>query len=309
MKVLVLGAGAIGGYYGARLIEAGADVSFLVRPARKAILEAHGLVVKSELGDFRQQVTAVTGEQAGGGYDLVLLACKAYDLAPAMAAIAPAMGEGTRILPFLNGLSTYDALDARFGRERVLGGVAYIATMLEPGGEIVHMGHNDQVLVGHRTPQGEGAAQAFHAFIARSPGVRKIAPRIEQALWDKWVMICAGSLMCCLMRGTLKDILSTRNGYTLMQQAIAECAAVAEKSGFALSAETLEATHARLLDASSPWAASMARDIAQGLPRIEADAVVGDMASRAERLGLPPGLARIAYCHLQVYAGAHRQPG
>jgi len=137
MKILVLGAGAIGGYYGARLIEAGADVTFLVRPGRAARLAADGLVVRSELGEFPQPVRCVddAGVRASDvAYDLVLLACKGYDLASAMEAIAPAIGPRTRILPFLNGVSVYERLDARFGRAHVMGGVSQIATMLDSDG-------------------------------------------------------------------------------------------------------------------------------------------------------------------------------
>ena len=138
MKTLVLGAGAIGGYYGARLMEAGADVSFLVRPKRAAHLAAKGLVVRSDLGSVNRPVKTVESARASDRYELVLMACKGYDLPAAMDAIAPAAEHGAAVLPLLNGLSAYDRLDARFGRDNVLGGVAYIATMLETNGDIVH---------------------------------------------------------------------------------------------------------------------------------------------------------------------------
>ena len=305
MKVLVLGAGAIGAYYGARLMQAGADVTFLVRHRRKAQLDAGGLVVESELGSFAQPVASTTAEALTSKYDLVLLACKTYDLAQAMDAVEPALGQSTRVLPLLNGLSAYDRLDARLGRARVLGGAAYIATMLKPSGEIVHYGKSDKLVVGHRSPQGKDTALAFHKLVARTPGVRELSENIEQALWDKWVMITAGSLMCCLMRGTLHDILRTSDGRHFMTQAMEECAAVAKHSGFELSSSTMQAMAARLLDETSTWAASMMRDIDQGMPRLEADDVVGDMATRAARLGLGAVLTRTALCHLQVYEAGH----
>ncbi|HEX4326806.1 MAG TPA: 2-dehydropantoate 2-reductase [Burkholderiales bacterium] len=305
MKILVLGAGAIGGYYGARLLQAGAEVSFLVRPKRKAHLEAHGLTVESEAGRFSQKVTAVESDGLRPAYDLVLLACKTYDLDEAMAAVAPALGEETRILPFLNGLSTYDRLDARFGPARVLGGVAYIAAMLRPDGSIIHYGKNDKVIIGHRAPEAQATARAVHGLLAQTPGVREFSADVTQALWDKWVMIAAGSLMCCLMRGTVRDILATRAGRRLMSQAMDECAAVARASGQALAPAVFQAMQGRLLDAGSTWAASMMRDIGQGMPRLEADDVIGDMAARASRFGLEAPLVGTAYCHLQVYGGQH----
>ncbi|HEY4073026.1 MAG TPA: 2-dehydropantoate 2-reductase [Herbaspirillum sp.] len=303
MKILILGAGAIGGYYGARLIEAGGDVTFLVRPQRQALIEKQGLIVESELGRFAQAVKTATAESVKPEFDLVLLTCKSYDLAQAMDAIAPALQAHTAILPFLNGLVAYDALDARFGKQRILGGVAYIATMLMPDGSIAHRGNNDTVLIGARSTASEAraAAQAFYDLFAKSPGIRKMPENIEQALWDKWVMICSGALMCCLMRGTVKDILHTQDGRRLMEQAMRECAAVAEYTGYKLSKQAVDGMRALLLDENLAWAASMMRDIDRNLPRIEADGIVGDMLKRATQFGFDVHLMRAAYCHLQVY--------
>ncbi len=174
MKILVLGAGAMGGYYGARLIEADADVTFLVRPGRAQALERLGLAVRSELGDFHRPVrTVLAGEvdaQDDPQYDLVLLACKAYDLDDAIAAISPAVGRGTAVLPLLNGLAAYDRLDHRFGRERVLGGVSYIATTLAADGTVLHAGRMDRLVVGPRAAQTSAPAAEFHALVSRAAG-------------------------------------------------------------------------------------------------------------------------------------------
>src|SRR5712692_6365590 len=150
MKVLVLGAGALGGSYGARLLEAGAEVTFLVRQQRADQLQKGGLVVQSPLGNVARTVHTIAREQVTPDYDLVLLTCKTYDLDQAIAAIAPAIGEQTGILPLLNGVATYDILDQRFGIERVLGGVAYIAATLAPSGHILHHSPGDTLLIGQR---------------------------------------------------------------------------------------------------------------------------------------------------------------
>jgi 2-dehydropantoate 2-reductase len=305
VKILILGAGAIGGYYGGRLIEAGGDVTFLVRPQRQALIEKQGLIVESGLGRFAQAVKTVNAASVTPQYDLILLTCKTYDLEQAMDAIMPAVGANTRILPFLNGLAAYDALDTRFGRQRVLGGVAYIAAMLMPDGSIVHRGKSETVLLGHRSADAgaQAAAQYFYDLFAKTPGLRKMPDDIEQALWDKWVMICAGAMMCCLMRGTVKDILHTQDGRLLMERAMQECMAVADAAGHRLSPAAVEGMRAILLDESSAWAASMMRDIGQDMAKVEADGIVGDMVKRATQLGLDAHLTRTAYCHLQVYMG------
>ncbi|MBP0618770.1 2-dehydropantoate 2-reductase [Cupriavidus consociatus] len=301
MKILVLGAGAMGGYYGARLIEAGADVTFLVRPARAQALERHGLAVGSELGDFHRPVKAVLAGQVDAQYDLILLACKTYDLADAIRAVSPAVGRDTAVLPLLNGLGAYDSLDQCFGRERVLGGVAYIATTLAADGTVMHAGRMDRLVVGPRAAQASAMAAEFHALLSRAAGTREVSGAIEQELWNKWAMIAAGAVMTCLMRGSVADIMTTQDGRRLMLDAMAECRTVARLCGHAIPEPVVAAMQSRLLDETSTWAASMMRDIAQGATRIEADAIVGDLIRRGAAHGNELPLSRTAYCHLQVY--------
>src|SRR5688572_12882826 len=126
MKFLVLGAGAIGGYFGGRLVESDADVTFLVRPARRAQLERDGLRIESELGHVSRPVSTVLADSVAPDYDVVLLTCKAYDLQSSMQAIAPAVGPQTAVIPLLNGLAHFAALDAFFGASRVMGGTCMI---------------------------------------------------------------------------------------------------------------------------------------------------------------------------------------
>ena len=307
MKILVLGAGALGGYYGARLLEAGAEVTFLVRQHRAAQLQEGGLVVQSPLGNVERTVNTIAREQVTPDYDLVLLTCKTYDLDHAITAIAPAVGERTGILPLLNGVATYDILDQHFGTGRVLGGVAYIATMLAPSGHIRHLSPGDTLLIGPRTEATKALAASFYEVVSHTPGTRRLSEDIAQALWEKWVMIAAGAAMTCVMRGPIGTILTTQDGRALMTQAMDECAAVARLSGHALRPAAVHTMHGTLLDETSPWAASMMRDIDHQAPRLEADHIVGDMIRRAQRFGVDVPLMRVAYAHLQVYEARQRQ--
>src|SRR6516225_7855509 len=151
MRILVLGAGAVGGYFGGRLVEAKADVTFLVRPARAAALRERGLAIESTFGDLKLPVRVATADILGGVFDTVLLAAKAYDLEQAIAAIRPAVRPETAILPVLNGLVHLDRLDAAFGRERVLGGVAYIAATMTAEGTIRHLNRVHGITFGERS--------------------------------------------------------------------------------------------------------------------------------------------------------------
>lgn len=306
MKILVLGAGAIGGYYGARLQAGGAEVTFAVRPRRRESLARDGLIVHSELGNFHQQVRTVDAKAIDGTYDAVLLACKGYDLAEAMNDIAPAVGPDSVVLPFLNGLGVYDLLDERFGRDRVLGGVAYIATQLAADSSIQHLGAGDTVLIGTRGEEGRSldAARQLHALLQSTKGVRVLAPDITQALWDKWAMLATGAALTCLMRGTIAQIHGTTGGRALIERAIGESEAIAAAAGYPIQGEGAARIRKLLLDPASNWKASMARDIDQGVPRIEHEEIVGDIVRIGRRHGIDPQVLDASYCHLQVYAAA-----
>ena len=301
MKILVLGAGALGGYYGARLMEAGADVTFLVRAPHTALLRDHGLVVKSPMGDFSGTVTTTTAEEVSHPFDAIVLTCKAYDLESAANSIAPAVGKDTLIIPLLNGLAAYDMLDKRFGAHHVAGGVSYIATSLTSSGNIVHLSPSDKLLVGARQPAQSDRVEAFYEFASKSNGTRMLSDNIEQELWEKWVMICAGAAVTCLMRSSIGDILKTNEGEEIIKSIFDECIAVAREAGYEPGAEARRSAGGVLLAQHSRWAASMMRDIDANAPRIEADAIVGDMIRRGERYAIDTPLLRIAYTHLQAY--------
>ncbi|WP_431258515.1 ketopantoate reductase family protein [Roseateles chitinivorans] len=305
MKVLVLGAGAMGSYYGARLIEAGAAVSFLVRTKRASALRAGGLVVRSSLGDFEHPVSVIETGSALPIADLVLLTCKAYDLESAVDSVAAAIGPDTAILPLLNGMQPYDYLSVRFGKDRVLGGVSYIAVTTQSDGTTRHLSPSDRMIIGARTAPGRSIASKVHSVISTAAGQRELSDHIDHDLWAKWVMLCAGAAATCLMRGSVSQILSTLHGRKIVEAIIEECQDTAAAEGYELLPAHREGLRKLLLDPSSGWMASMMRDIDIGASRIEADCIVGDMLTRAARHGLRTPLLEIAYAHLQVYMRRH----
>ena len=300
MRFLVLGAGAVGGYFGGRLAEAGRDVTFLVRGARAAALAEHGLAVTSPLGDFRVPVKLATAERVGGSYDVVLLTAKHYDLDAAIAAIGPAVGPQSAVLPLLNGLVHLDRLDAAFGPARVLGGVAYVGASLQPDGTIRHHNRLSGIAFGERDGSISARARGIEAAFAGTPVTAPANDAIMLEMWEKFVMISAMAGINCLMRGTVGEIVATRDGAALMEEALAECAAVAAASGFAPRPEARERVRAMLTEPGSPNTASMRQDLEAGR-RTEADAIIGDLLGRARHFGVATPLMRAAYCHLQVH--------
>ncbi len=300
MRFLVLGAGAVGGYFGGRLAEAGQDVTFLVRGQRAAALAEHGLSVISPLGDFRVPVKVATADRVGGPYDVVLLTAKHYDLDGAIDAIRPGVGPQTAVLPLLNGLVHLDRLDAAFGKEHVLGGVAYVGARLEPDGSIRHINRLSGIAFGERSGEITERARAIEAAFAGTPVSAPANPNILLEMWEKFVMMGAMAGMNCLMRGTIGEIIGTQDGEALMRAALAECRAVAEASGNAPRQQAFERVTAMLTERGSVNSASMRQDLEAGR-RTEADAIVGDMLRRARSFGIAPPLLSAAWCHLQVH--------
>ena len=301
MRILSLGAGAIGGYYAMRLAEAGADVSLLVRAGRAAQLERDGLVVASRSELRRRRLPVL---QAGGihrPFDVVLLTCKAYDLGTAMEAIAPAVGPGSLVLPLLNGIAHLDALDARFGPARVLGGVAYIATAMEPDGTIRHASPMDTLVLGDRSGTVTPRVQALAEVLAAGSVAARASAEILQDLWEKWCMLAPGAALTCLLRGTVGEAMATEDGPAIARGLLAEARAIAAAHGHAPRPPAIEQADRMLTDPQSRWAASMMRDIEQGAPRVEAEHVIGDLIRRGRERGLAAPLLAAAFAHLEVY--------
>jgi 2-dehydropantoate 2-reductase len=300
MKFLVLGAGAVGGYFGGRLAEAGRDVTFLVRPPRAAALAEHGLKVESQLGDFQVPVTTVTADRVGGPYDVVLLTAKHYDLGAAVEAIRPGVGPNTAVLPLLNGLVHLDQLDAAFGKERVLGGVAYVGAVLQPDGSIRHVNRLSGIAQGEREGGTSERTEAIAAEFASTPVSVPVNENILLEMWEKFFMMGAMAGMNCLFRGNIGEIAATRDGRALMLAALGECRAVAKAAGYEPRPQAKERVETMLTEPGSVNSASMRQDLESGR-RTEADAIVGDMLRRARDFGLATPLLSAAYCALQVH--------
>jgi len=300
MRVLVVGAGAIGGYFGARLLEAGVDTTFLVRPAREAQLRQRGLSVRSPKGDVRLAAPpTVTAERLQKGYGLVLLSCKAYDLAGALEAFAPAVDEQAAILPLLNGMRHLDALKDRFGPRPVLGGQTQIAVTLAENGDVIHLRDLHMLSFGELDGPRTARTQAIEAVFARANVDARLSDAILQEMWEKWVFIAALAGATCLMRGAVGDIVRAGNAH-LMMRLLDECAAVAAARGFASRPQALQRAEGVLTDPSSTLTASMLRDLERGA-RTEADHIIGDLLARRGSAAADPSLLDVAYAHLKTY--------
>ncbi len=307
MRMLVVGAGATGGYFGARLLEAGRDVTFLVRPRRAEILARNGLVVRSPLGDVTiANPPTVQADALREPFDVVLLSCKAYDLDDAIASFAPAVGKQTSVLPVLNGMRHLDVLDARFGSERVLGGLCLISSTLDAAGAIVQFTDSHTVTYGERGGGRSARTDAIAAFMDGAKMDARVSETILLDMWEKWAMLATLASVTCMMRATVGDI-AQAGGTPIALALLEECRVIAEAQGHPLRDAMLTRVRGVLSQTVSPLTASMLRDIERGGP-IEADHVIGDLIARGGQDD-PHALLRVAYVHLKAYEARRARGG
>jgi len=299
VRILSVGAGAIGGYFGARLIAAGRDVTFLVRPRRAEQLRRNGLVVTSPLGDLNLPTpTLESVETLKDFYDLILLSSKSYDLEGSINDFARALGPNSQVLPLLNGLRHLDVLDARFGAQRVLGGLARISSTLDTDGRIHQLGTFNALAFGSRGRGPQGNIDDI-ADALRVPGFdAHLSADILHEMWEKWVFIAAAAATTCLMRAAVGDIVAA-DALDIPVGLLQECSAIATANGFAPREAAMNMGLSVLTAPGSVFTASMLRDIEQG-SRIESEHIVGDLLKRAATAAHAP-LLSTAYAHLKVY--------
>lgn len=301
MRILVVGAGAIGGYFGGRLLQAGNDVTFLVRPKRAAELASAGLVIKSPHGDVTlKNPPTVQADKITDKFDVVLLSCKAFDLDDAIASFAPAVGPNSAIIPLLNGMKHLDVLEKKFGAESVLGGQCQIAATLNDQREVVQLAPMQLLSFGERKGGSSDRVKAIAAIMASGNYGGAPSDNIMQDMWEKWVFLATIAGATSSMRAAVGDIVAAPGGRDFILGVRDECSAVATANGFAPRAAFLERTEGLLTAEGSKMTASMYRDILNKA-QIEADQIIGDLIARADAAKVAAPRLRMIYTHLKAY--------
>jgi 2-dehydropantoate 2-reductase len=305
MRILVVGAGATGGYFGGRLAQAGRDVTFLVRPGRAAQLRAGGLQIVSPHGDVTLTPQLVTTGEKLAAYDVVLLAVKAFALEPAIEDFAPAVGAGTMIVPLLNGMRHVGMLTGRFGERPVLGGLCLIATTLDERGRVVQMGESHDLTYGERSGERTERVAALDALMQGAGFDAHLSTRVVEQMWEKWIALATLGGITCLMRGTVGDVAAVPYGTDFASALLDECVVTVIAAGYAPDLDFVARTRAAMTRAGSPVASSMYRDLQNGND-VEADQILGDLVAQARGFGLATPLLAAAYTNLKVYQAARR---
>jgi 2-dehydropantoate 2-reductase len=300
MKILCLGAGALGGYFGGWLTENGADVTFLVRPPRKAALDRLGLRIESPVGALARPIKTVLAEQITTPFDIVLLTAKSYDLDASIAAIRPAMGPHSAVLPILNGLSHIDRLVAEFGAERVLCGLARIQATLGPDGTVLHMNDWIEITFGELDGRMSPRVIALAALFPKPQVKAQAVPDIRVKMWHKLVHLGTVAALTTLTRQSLGALQMTTHGPALVDSTLQCAADIAAAEGVPIPEATLAQARATFRKAGATYKASMLRDMEKGGPT-EGEHVLGYLADKADEHRITNPIFRIAAANVAAY--------
>jgi 2-dehydropantoate 2-reductase len=304
MSILVVGAGATGGYFGGRLAQAGRDVTFLVRPHRARQLRERGLRIVGQGADQVITPQIVTADELAAGPaaapDIVLVSVKAAALESAMTDFAPAVGPGTLVMPFLNGISHLAVLSKRFGEQAVLGGVVRVVTQLDDNGDIRQLAPGASLVTGAQDRSRPAAVQAAFGQLSGAGFDATLSDHIIAEMWHKWVFIATIGALTCLMRGTVGDIVAVPGGRELGPAILAEASAVCAAAGYPVPDAAHAATVQLVTADGSPLASSMFRDLSAGHP-VEVEPILGDLVGRGAALGVATPVLDLATMQLRVY--------
>ena len=307
MRILVVGAGATGGFFGGRLVQAGRDVTFLLREGRAAQIRERGLTVCTPGGEFNVQPRVLTAEALRATperFDLVILSTKAYQMEGAMDDIAPAVGPETAILPILNGMRQLTVLDARFGAAAVLGGSVRVVADVDAEGRVHQKTELGELSYGERDRTHSARMEAVDQAMQNAAFDAIAQPDIVATLWQKWWILASIGTICLLARGTIGQARETSRGEAFARAVVKECTSIATANGYPPDEAMLADHLKRMTEPGSALTSSMYRDLMKGAP-VEADHILGDLLDRAQNVQVP--LLTAAYVQLKVYE-AGRKP-
>lgn len=300
MRILVLGAGGVGGYFGGRLVEKGEDVTFLVRSGRQQQIQQCGLVIRSIHGDLTIHPKTITAESPSEVYDLVILSSKAYHLGQAIEDLRPFVGEETVILPLLNGVAHYKLLQDAFGEDRVIGGLCFIETTLNQEGHIVQTSRDHYVRFGEFDNKDTQRIQQLEEVLGGTKTSFKRSSFIEQDIWRKYLFISTISGVTTLMRAPMGPILESRGGAEFVHRVFLEIESIMRAHGAPLDQDIVSKHMETMRKMGYEMKSSMQRDMEKRLS-VEADHLQGYLLQLAENYDIQAPLLRTIYQNLLVY--------
>ncbi|MCO7175758.1 2-dehydropantoate 2-reductase [Sporolactobacillus kofuensis] len=300
MRLLVLGAGGVGGYFGGRLAEKGEDVTFLVRKRRKQLLENNGLVIKSIKGDLAINPKLITKSDTADPFDLVLFSTKAYHLEEAITDLKPFVSEQTVILPLLNGVAHLPRLKEAFGDDQVIGGLCFIETTLNEAGEVVHTSALDRLVFGEPDHPDTDRIRRINNALSGTKAEFVQSDHIIQDMWHKYLFITVMSGVTTLMRAPIGPIRESNGGRDFIRQLFEEVVQIMTAYKAPID-DQIVAMHMKLIDQLGyDMKSSMQRDMEKG-SLIEAAHLQGYLLDLAKEFHVETPLLKTVYQNLKVY--------
>lgn len=300
MNILVVGAGAVGGYFGGRLLEKGEDVTFLVRERRKQQLEQDGLIIESVYGNMEFKPKTLLTGQAAEPFDVVILSTKAYHLQDAIESIRPYIGNDTMILPILNGIAHIDVLTSAFGEDKVLGGLCFIETTLDATGKVLQKGSNHDLIFGERNGEKTDRILKLQDALSGTQAKFRLSDNVLQEMWHKYLFISTASGVTSLFRSPSGPISAQKLGIQTTERVLQEVVSIMRAIGAPVAEKIEDAQLTRFKGMPYTFKSSLQRDMEKGLP-IEADHFFGYLLQQAEAVGIGAPTLETVYANLKIY--------
>lgn len=299
MRILIVGAGAIGGYFGGRLLEKGEDITFLVRKKRKQQLEKDGLIIESVNGNLKLQPKTIEAGEDAGIFDVILISTKAYHLHDAIKGVKQYAGENTMILPLLNGIIHIEKLVAEFGSEKVLGGLCFIESTLDHDGKIIQTSTAHDLVFGERNGENTERIQRLEQAFSQTKAGFRLSQNIIGDMWHKYLFITGLSGITTLMRAPMGPIRDSLSGYETTIKLFNEIINVMNMIHAPIT-ENVEFQLKKVARLGYLMKSSMQRDMEKGLP-IEADHLQGYLIEMAKENELQVPVLEAVYANLKIY--------
>ncbi|RCX16436.1 ketopantoate reductase [Fontibacillus phaseoli] len=300
MRILVLGAGGVGGYFGGRLAEKGAEVTFLVRSGRKQQLDKDGLVIRSVNGDVTLRPNTITASDPANPYDLVLFSTKAYHLQSAVQDLKPFVGEQTVILPLLNGVAHLPLLKKEFGEDRVIGGLCFIEATLNQEGHVLQTSKDHYVKFGEFEGKDTERIAEIESLLSGTKTSFIRSAHIERDIWHKYLFISTIAGVTTLMQAPIGPIRESEGGESFIRDVFSETEAVMIAHGAPLAQDIVNKHMETMWNLSYDMKSSMQRDMEKGFA-VEGEHLHGYLLQMAKEHSLETPLIRAIYQNLQVY--------
>jgi 2-dehydropantoate 2-reductase len=300
MRIAVMGAGGVGGYFGGRLAQAGHEVGFVARGRHLEAIRAKGLTLKSPLGDATLKVKASDKPAELGAAEVVLFAVKLWDTESAAESIRPLLEQGGVVIPFQNGVESTERIAKVLGAERVMGGAAYIAGRIGEPGVIVQTGQMARLRFGPVLPAQKTIAQAFLAACKDAKIDAELNEDIVKVLWEKFVLLVAVSATTTVTRTNLGVVRADPDLRWMLEACMRETWALGRKKGVQLADELVAQTLKFVEGLPAEMRASMAADLEAG-GKLEAPWLSGAVARMSQELGLDAPVNRAVYAALKPY--------